>query len=148
MHLNAFRTPEFTECLICSFASNLVMENHRKPTSHSSDPARHATPCRAVPCHAMPCMQGLLRALHLVHLSPCWYIRSTLGLLLLTDRVTIPPLPRYDRQTSTYGALTKTFNNNNSIPTCRWSLIQVRPGSILYRFIAPQTRMFCRLYNQ
>jgi len=24
------------------------------------------------------------------------------------------PLPRLDRQTSTYGALTKTFNNNNN----------------------------------
>jgi len=28
--------------------------------------------------------------------------------------VIIFPLPRLDRQTSTYGALTKTFNNNNN----------------------------------
>jgi len=26
----------------------------------------------------------------------------------------LTPLPRFDRQTATYGALTKTFNNNNN----------------------------------
>jgi len=45
------------------------------------------------------------------------------------------PLPRLDRQTSTYGALTKTFNSNNNIRTLtETSKLQILHG-LMYWFV-------------
>jgi len=47
------------------------------------------------------------------------------------------PLPRLDRQTSTYGALTKTFNNNNNSEQVPWGKVKKNFEGRVLQYVKP-----------
>jgi len=83
--------------------------DHRRASQAASQEAyKHKTQVHYIQCTAYIVMQWI------INLHVTYSVRSTSTSTLHTVYLIHCPLPRLDRQTSTYGALTKTLNNNNN----------------------------------